>query len=236
MSAWLRARASIDRVIALFLGVGAAPIVAILAGITSLTSRGRPLIRLRRIGQHGRTFYVWKLRTMVAENMDGTSQGESFTVADDYRITALGRTLRHYRLDELPQLINVVCGEMTLIGPRPEAPAYVDLADPIWQEILQARPGIAGPTQVLVADKEAEMVSAAGHADAYRSAVLPLKLALDRWYVRTASPVVDMHVALGVIQRFLRPATRTGLYRLVVSQVPEAAALGPDGRASRGRV
>lgn len=236
MSPWLRARVHVDRVVAVVLGVAAAPLVAVLACLAYLDSPGRPLIRLRRIGQHGRPFYLWKLRTMVAENADGTARGDSLTATEDRRITTLGRMLRHYRLDELPQLVNVVRGEMALIGPRPESPAYVDLADPVWRDVLEARPGIAGPTQVLVADKEAEVVSTAGHADAYRAVVLPLKLELDRWYVRAASPLVDLRVVMGLIQRLLRPANETALYRLLARQVPAAAALaGPDGRRDQAR-
>ncbi len=193
---------------------------------------GPGLIRLERIGRHGRPFRQWKLRSMRTGNGGGPSA--PITAAEDPRVTSLGRRLRHFRLDEVPQLINVVAGEMALLGPRPEAPAYVDLSEGRWREVLDARPGIAGPTQVLVADWEAEVVAASDDPDAYRRTVLPLKLAIDVWYVRNASPAIDVLVLTALVQRFFGSPRRTALYARVAADVPEAVMLtGADGGSSR---
>jgi lipopolysaccharide/colanic/teichoic acid biosynthesis glycosyltransferase len=128
-------------------------------------------------------------------------------------------------LDELPQLINVLAGHMALLGPRPETPAYVDLTDERWREVLRARPGLAGPTQVLVADWEMQFVASADHADAYGAVIVPLKLAIDLWYVQKASPWIDLLVVTALAQRFIGPPTRTALYARVAAEVPAAVLL-----------
>ncbi len=208
---------------AVALGALAAPVVALLVVAVRRHDPGPGLIRLERIGRDGRPFGQWKLRSMRVD--DGSGAGAPITRAGDPRVTVLGRRLRHLRLDEVPQLLNVVAGQMALLGPRPEAPAYVDLADRRWQEVLRARPGIAGPTQVLVADWEAAVVAAADDPDAYRSVVLPLKLAIDLWYVRNASPWIDVLVLAALLRRFVASPHGTALHARVVAEVPEAGML-----------
>lgn len=225
MTPWLRARGPIDRAVAAMLAVVLSPLVTTLLVLIRRHDKGRALIRLERIGHRGQRFRQWKLRTMRADNGLGLTVGLPITSADDPRITPLGRRLRRYRLDELPQLLNVIAGEMALLGPRPETPAFVDLSDRRWRHVLEARPGIAGPTQVLVADWEAEVVARSEDPDAYRSVVLPLKLAIDEWYLGNASPWVDVLVVTALIQRFMGAPEQTGLYARVTADVPELAAL-----------
>jgi lipopolysaccharide/colanic/teichoic acid biosynthesis glycosyltransferase len=109
---------------------------------------------------------------------------------------------------------------MALVGPRPEAPAYVDVADSTWQAVLAARPGIAGPTQLLVADWEAAVVGT-GDGDLYAERILPVKLAIDRWYVEHASPRVDGLVLVGLARRLLGLRRPGRLEHLVGLEVPE---------------
>ncbi len=212
---WLRARWALDRAVALVLAVPCLPVVAVLAVLVRREGPGPAIVGLERVGQGGRPFAMLKLRSMRATGPDGTAGGPAVTSADDERVTPLGRRLRRHRLDELPQLLNVVRGEMALIGPRPETPSYVDAADPAWAEVLSARPGIAGPTQLLVHEWEEAFLRDRPGDDLYRTTALPAKLRSDAWYVRSASPSVDVAVVRGILRRFLRgqpvPGSRLGL-------------------------
>jgi lipopolysaccharide/colanic/teichoic acid biosynthesis glycosyltransferase len=225
MTSWLRARWPLDGAVAMMLALLCSPVIAVLVALIRGQDSGPALIRLERVGRHGRLFGQWKLRSMRLDGNTNSSTGPPITGIDDPRVTELGRRLRKWRLDELPQLINVIAGQMALVGPRPETPSYVDLADPRWQDILRARPGIAGPTQVLVADWEAEFVAGAEDPDAYRNIVLPLKLSIDRWYVSKASPWLDLLVIVGVLHRFFGAPTDTALYARVLADVPSASLL-----------
>jgi lipopolysaccharide/colanic/teichoic acid biosynthesis glycosyltransferase len=166
---------------------------------------------------------VWKLRTMRSAHPDGRAGGAGVTRANDERITPIGRRLRHHRLDELPQLWNVVAGSMGLLGPRPEAPDYVAPDDQRWEDVLAVAPGIAGPTQLLVHDWEAEAMSGDDFAHVYRDVILPVKLAIDRWYVRNANPGIDWLIVRSLLRRFVlgRPPSR--LRARIEAAVPELA-------------
>src|SRR6266436_7031157 len=130
-----------------------APLIA-LTGLAIALSSGRPVLFCqRRVGQHGRIFELYKLRTMKS-----SVNGPQITSGHDVRITRLGRFLRHTKLDELPTLWNVLRGDMSLVGPRPEVPRFVRLADPIWQQVLSARPGITDPV-TLALRSEADLLA-----------------------------------------------------------------------------
>ena len=110
---------------------------------------------------------------------------------------------------------------MSLIGPRPETPEYVDADDPRWPAVLQAPPGIAGPTQLLVEEWEAEALTGPHAGDVYRDQVLPVKLAVDAWYVANASPRVDAAVVWSLVERFVLHRRITAIHRLAASaQLP----------------
>jgi lipopolysaccharide/colanic/teichoic acid biosynthesis glycosyltransferase len=126
----------LDRVLAVILGVVLSPVVVVLAAVVRRHDPGPGLIRLARVGRNGQPFRQWKPRTMRMD--EGVASGQAITSAADPRVTPFGRRLRRYRLDEFPQLLNVVTGQMALVGPRPETPSYVDLGDSLWQEVLQA--------------------------------------------------------------------------------------------------
>jgi lipopolysaccharide/colanic/teichoic acid biosynthesis glycosyltransferase len=190
MTRWLRIRLTLDRAIALLLLVPAGPVVLALALIIKRDG-GPAFVRLQRVGQHGRTFELWKLRTMKQDSGAARASGAPLTSTADPRITRVGGLLRHWGFDELPQLLNVIAGDMALIGPRPETPEYVDAADAAWNRCLIGRPGVAGPTQAVVRAWELDVITADGDAG-YRNRVLPVKLAIDAWYLAHASPWVDV--------------------------------------------
>jgi lipopolysaccharide/colanic/teichoic acid biosynthesis glycosyltransferase len=236
MSRFLVARLVVDRVVATVLLVLSAPVLGVLAALVRRQDGGPALIAVPRVGRGGQELPMWKLRSMRAETSDGRATGVALTRAGDDRVTPIGRRLRALHLDELPQLLNVVRGEMALVGPRPEAPEFVQPDDPSWRAVLAAPPGIAGPTQLVVGDWEVDVISAAPDGAAYRDDVLPVKLAIDRWYVEHASPVVDLLVVVGVLQRVTGRPPRA-LVRRVRAAVPEAASVPSpvDGRVPGGR-
>ena len=221
---WLRVRTSVvDRVLAVVLIPVLGPVIAFLAWRVRREDGPPSLIGLARVGATGTSFRMWKLRTMRVAHVGGSAGGAVITSSDDQRITPLGRRLRRHRLDELPQVVNVLRGEMGLLGPRPETPSLVDAGDPRWQAVLAIRPGVSGPTQLVVERWEAATLAEGGHEDRYRVEVLPVKLAVDRWYVERASPWVDLVVAWSMVQRFLLGRTTTAVERLVRLEVPEVA-------------
>lgn len=165
------------------------PTLALLALAVWLDS-GRPvLFRHRRVGQGGRTFELLKFRSMVVDH-----GGPSLTRKGEARITRAGAWLRRWKLDELPQLWNVVRGEMSLVGPRPEVPEYVDLSDPLWRRVLEARPGITDPASVAFRDEE-ELLAAADDVESYyRAVILPRKLELSAAYLERRSFLSDVEM------------------------------------------
>ncbi len=220
MSRWLRWRAGLDRVVAAVLVVVAAPALAVLIVVIRRSDRAPGLIRLQRVGQNGRRFGMWKLRSM---RPSARAPGPPITRTDDDRITPLGRRLRRYRLDEVPQLLNVVRGDMALVGPRPETPEYVRLEDPRWQKVLAARPGIGGISQVLVSAWEAEALVDGRWDEVYEEEILPVKLAVDDWYVRHASPFIDLLVLVSIWQQLVGRRGAPLLRRRLQGLVPETA-------------
>ena len=225
MSRWLRCRLIADRVLAAALSVVTAPVVAVLALLVRRHDGGSPLISVPRVGRGGEPFGMWKIRSMRAETADGRATGVALTSTNDDRVTPIGARMRSLHLDELPQLYNVVRGEMSLLGPRPEAPEFVDLADPAWQAVLAVPPGIAGPTQLIVGDWEKLEIDADPTGDAYQRTVVPVKLAIDRWYVRSSSPLLDLLVARSFIGHVLPHRDIAALRRRVSTEVPESSAV-----------
>ncbi len=205
------------------------PALVFLAILIRATSPGPAFIRLSRVGQDGEPFLMWKLRSMRT----GTGRGPAITAAGDRRITDVGRAMRRTHVDELPQLLNVVAGQMALVGPRPESPEYVDLTDPRWTVILRSRPGMIGPTQLMVHRHEAEFLARAGESG-YRSELLPVKLAIDEWYVCRASLRLDAAVVFAFMERLVLRRDSSRLLRRVREEVPESASLaGILGRPDR---
>ena len=189
-----------DLVIALPLLVVLAPLLAALAVAVRLTSRGPALHRARRAGLGGRPFTMYKLRTMRA---GASGEGPAITARSDPRVTRLGRGLRSSRLDELPQLWNVVRGDMSIVGPRPEDPRFVAAYTEEERRVLSVRPGITGPAQLAFRD-EAARLDPADPDGSYSRDVLPAKLAVDLEYVRRRSLAADLAIIARTIGLAIR--------------------------------
>jgi lipopolysaccharide/colanic/teichoic acid biosynthesis glycosyltransferase len=166
------------------------PLWLLLALWIKLDSRGPVLYRGKRVGKDGRPFSMCKFRTMV---VGAERSGPAVTYRDDPRITKAGRFLRRTKLDELPQLLNVLRGEMSLVGPRPEDPIYVGLYTPEQRRVLSVKPGVTGPTQ-LEYRNEASMLSGESVDEDYVTRIMPEKLRLDLEYVRHRSLMLDLKI------------------------------------------
>jgi lipopolysaccharide/colanic/teichoic acid biosynthesis glycosyltransferase len=167
---------AVDVIIAAIALLIALPVLAIAAIVIKLGSRGSVLYRQRRVGRHGSEFELYKLRTMVPGSDPvgiGTAVG-----ASDPRVTSTGRTLRRFSLDELPNLINVLKGEMAIVGPRPTLPAQVELYTPEQRRRLEVKPGITGWAQV----------------NGRAAVSWEERITLDVWYVDNRSPVLDARI------------------------------------------
>ncbi|MGA7990072.1 MAG: sugar transferase [Thermoanaerobaculia bacterium] len=176
------------------------PFLAIAAAAIRLTSSGPALFRQERVGRFGRPFFLLKLRTMKA------GDGPQVTASGDSRVTTVGRFLRKTKLDELPQLWNVVRGDMALVGPRPEVPAYVDLSDPDWKRILEARPGITDPVSLRLRFEEKLLASAPGdRSEFYRQVMVPFKVRKYLEYQSIRTPWSDLVVLLQTVFSGLFP-------------------------------
>jgi lipopolysaccharide/colanic/teichoic acid biosynthesis glycosyltransferase len=163
----------------------------LLGALVRLTSRGPGLFRQTRVGRGGRTFVILKLRTMRS------APGTLITAAGDPRITPLGRWLRRTKLDEVPQLINVLRGDMSMVGPRPDVPEQVRLYPPADAALLlSVRPGITDAASIAFRDEERLLASYADPERAYAELVLPRKLDLARQYVRRQSFAYDLRLLL----------------------------------------
>ncbi len=174
------------------------PVVVLVAIFIKLDSRGPVFFRQERMGKGFRPFLIYKFRTM---ERDAFCHGRQITVGDDPRITRVGRFLRKTKIDELPQLINVVKGDMSLVGPRPEVPKYVELFRKDYQEILKIRPGITDLASLKYQD-EAELLAHSLNPEAeYVTRVLPDKLRLAKDYVRLSSWFFDMGLILRTLPK-----------------------------------
>lgn len=165
-----------------------APLFFALAIAVKLESRGPVFFGSRRAGQGGRDLRVLKFRKM----RDGAT-GPALTATDDERFTRIGRFLARTKLDELPQLINVFKGDMSLVGPRPEDPEFVELRREDFATILTVRPGITGLSQLAFA-KESELLDPARRIEDYVGRFLPQKIALDRAYVARRTLALDLKI------------------------------------------
>lgn len=138
----------------------------------SVTSPGPVLFRQQRVGRGGNNFTLYKLRTMHIQNV-----GPQVTAGNDQRITAVGKLLRKSKLDEFPELWNIIKGDMSLVGPRPEVVRYVNSEDPLWRVVLKARPGLTDPVTLKLRNEEALMSQVAGDPEIYyRETLQPYKL------------------------------------------------------------
>lgn len=185
------------------------PLLLVVGLLIRLTSNGPALFRQARVGRSNRIFYIYKFRTM---HINADQNGPQITSADDSRVTPIGRILRDTKLDELPQLINVVKGEMSLVGPRPQVPRFVNQFPVEYRDmILAVRPGITGPTQLRFRNEESLLRGQPDSESYYVRELLPIKCEMDVYYVSRRSLGMDLHVLCHTFYLFMRGIIRKSL-------------------------
>ncbi|MBM65394.1 MAG: sugar transferase [Myxococcales bacterium] len=173
------------------------PALVAVAAAIKLEDGGSALYVQERVGRFGRPFRLLKFRTMRQRPPE--SAGLQITVGDDDRVTRLGRLLRRTRLDELPQLLNVLRGEMSVVGPRPEVPRYVALYDDEQRAVLEARPGLTDPA-TLAFRGEAELLGSSDDPEkTYIEEVMPKKLAMNLDYLQARDVGTDLSLILQTV-------------------------------------
>ena len=174
------------------------PPMFLVAVAVKFTSAGPVFFRQERIGRGGRPFFILKFRSMVA---DAPKKGGQITCGDDPRITPIGKWLRKSKIDELPQLFNVLKGDMSIVGPRPEVRRYVEMFQEDYDVILQVRPGITDLASIKYHDEAAILGQAANPEEEYVRCVLPEKIRLAKEYVARRSFWLDLTVIFGTLGR-----------------------------------
>jgi len=167
----------------------AGPVLLLCAAVVRLESRGPVFFRQWRVGQNGRPFQIFKLRTMI---QGADKQGLKITAKGDPRITRVGRFLRKTKMDELPQLFNVLRGEMSLVGPRPEVPEYTVKYNLAERKILDVKPGITGPASLAHINEEQLLAGRADKEHFYVTTIMRRKLEIDLTYCRNISLFEDL--------------------------------------------
>ncbi len=169
------------------------PLLLLIALAVKLDSPGPVFYRQERVGRNGVPFRIFKYRTMVT---DADKRGPAITVERDSRITRVGGFLRGTKLDELAQLLNVLSGTMSFVGPRPEVPKYVALYTPVQRQVLLVRPGITDYASIAYR-RESELLGRAEDPEAlYIREIMPAKLELNLRYLREISPLTDLRLIL----------------------------------------
>jgi lipopolysaccharide/colanic/teichoic acid biosynthesis glycosyltransferase len=181
-------RRTIDVAFSTILLVLTSPLIAVLVLAIRLDSPGPAFYRCRRVGLRGRPLHMLKFRKMH----DGAA-GPALSSPDDVRFTRLGSFLARTKLDELPQLWNVLKGEMSLVGPRPEDPAFVEMRREAYSMILEVRPGITGLSQLAFA-REGEILDPDDRVGHYTNTILPQKIGMDRLYAARHSFSMDARI------------------------------------------
>ncbi|HKV50178.1 MAG TPA: sugar transferase [Gemmatimonadaceae bacterium] len=176
------------------------PLFLVIAMAIALEDGGPVFFRQQRVGRGGELFRVWKFRTM---RVDAERGGGQLTVGQDRRITRVGRWLRSAKVDELPQLVNVLRGEMSLVGPRPEVPRYVALYSPAQRAVLDELPGITDPASLRYYDESVVLANAADPEGLYVSHVMPEKIRLNLEYAARATPLTDLFIVMSTLRRIV---------------------------------
>jgi lipopolysaccharide/colanic/teichoic acid biosynthesis glycosyltransferase len=179
-----------------------APLFIIISLWIKIDSQGSVVFCQDRVGKLGKEFKIFKFRTMV-ENAE--SLGKQITVSGDSRITTCGSFLRKYKLDELPQLFNVLRGEMSLVGPRPEVPKYVRLYTSEQRQVLSVLPGITDLASIKFRNENEILAQAFDPEKVYIEQIMPNKLELNQAYIRQSSFFFDLYLILETLRRLVLP-------------------------------
>jgi len=172
------------------------PFFIIAAILVKLDSSGPILFTQERIGKDFKPFKIYKFRTMKKV---GDQDGPKITIKGDNRITGIGRLLRKYKIDELPQLFNVLKGDMSFVGPRPEISEYVNLFKTAYEKLLSIRPGITDPASICYSNEEMLLSGSDNWEENYRKIVLPEKIKLSLQYVDNHNIITDLRLIVKTV-------------------------------------
>ncbi|MBN1069004.1 sugar transferase [Clostridium botulinum] len=172
------------------------PIFILISIMIKTGSDGPVFFKQIRVGEDGKDFEILKFRTMV---VDAEKLGKQITVGNDNRITKIGSFLRKYKLDELPQLINVFKGDMSLVGPRPEVPRYVKIYNDEQRKVLEVKPGITDLASIRYKDENALLGKAENPEEFYINTIMPDKLALNLEYINKSNVFFDIYIIVKTI-------------------------------------
>lgn len=194
------ARRAFDIFVSLAGLIALSPLFLLLAVIIKIDSPGPVFYRATRVGLNGKEFRLYKFRSMVA---DAGKLGPGITASGDTRVTSVGRLLRKTKIDELPQLINVLKGEMCLVGPRPEDPRYVMLYSPDQKRILRVCPGLTSPASLTFRNEE-QMLAGADWEARYIHDVMPSKIEIDIQYFDNRTFIGDLLLVVKTVVAMFR--------------------------------
>lgn len=202
------------------------PILLMIALLVKAEDGGPVFFRQERVGHRGRLFRLWKFRTMT---LDAEARGLPLTLGRDPRVTRVGAWLRRLKLDELPQLLNVLVGKMTLVGPRPDVPRYVALYSEDQRRVLELLPGVTDEASIRYFDESALLAAAADPERVYVDEIMPEKIRLNLAYAARATAWTDVLVILSTVRRLFR--SDNGGHKPVLSGATDSP-IGP-GAATR---
>jgi len=186
-----------------------APVLLVVALVVKCSSPGPVLYRARRVGKDGRLFNLYKFRSMAA---DAASRGPRVTGSGDARVTRVGRILRRTKLDELPQLFNTLVGDMSLVGPRPEDPGYVQSYSDEQRQLLRVKPGITSAATLLHRHEE-HMLTGPDWDETYRRDILPTKLRIELDYLSHRTLYKDVVILAQTASALFTKPARVGADR-----------------------
>ena len=197
-------RRLVDIIVGIVALAALSPLLAVIMLAIFISSPGNPFYGGWRAGKNGRNFRMWKFRTMI----NGAAKMGPITGKNDLRVTPLGRILRKTKLDELPQFFNLLTGDMTLVGPRPESPEIVARYTPGQRAVLAVKPGVTGKVQ-LDSDDESETIPEGAHAyDYYLTHLMDRKLRMDLEYLRRRTVLTDLKIVLATAGLVFRAFAR----------------------------
>ncbi|MFC1807291.1 sugar transferase [Candidatus Omnitrophota bacterium] len=190
----------LDIVVSALLLIFLMPLFVIIAIIIKLDSRGPILFSQKRIGVGFKPFTIYKFRTMYS----GATQDQQVTAENDTRITKIGGLLRKFKLDELPQLINVLKGDMALVGPRPEVPKYVEIYKDEYKKILKLKPGLLDYATIDFRDEEKMLSKYKDPEEAYIKYILPIKMELYKRDIEKRTFYQDLKLILRNVYNIIK--------------------------------
>lgn len=183
-----------------------APMFVVVSALIKIDSTGPVFFRQQRVGKNFKLFTLYKFRSMIA---DAQKNSLLITAKKDRRITRVGRVLRAAKIDELPQLINVLLGDMSIVGPRPEVPKYVELFRDRYREVLSVRPGLTDYASIQYRDEESVLAQFENPEAGYVETVLPEKIRLATNYIREQNMWIDIQVIIKTVQAIVTQIWRS---------------------------